>query len=1089
MNHSLSLLIFGLFLISVNACAQSGTNDPSFNPPDIGFGNGDGFNGRVNSYAIQTDGKIIAGGSFSQYNEYACGHVVRLLPNGKVDSSFHAPVTGAFVEKVLLLNDGKILVGGVFNPINGSGLSGLVRLNQDGSIDNSFNTGGSGTDGVVRSIAIQSNGKIIIAGDFILYNGVSQHFLSRLNSDGTLDPSFNPGTGFEQFSTSQRTLAVQTDDKILIGGIFSSYDGNPVNYIVRLNSDGSYDNTFNVSGSGPNGKVESIALQADSKIVIGGLFTAYNGTALPSRLAQLNSDGTLDISFNPNITISGGKIYSVAVQNDGKVLAGQGFVDGNSANRVRLLRLNTDGSTDNTFTTGLEIIPPPAQGVPVYINTISVQNDGKILVGGHFINYNYTPANYGLRLNTDGTVDPDFNTGTGASGYIRAINLQTDGKILIGGDFTAYNGVNSGRIARLHSNGSLDLAFDAGLGPNAEVRSIACQADGKVIIGGGFTMFNSFQSNRTARLNTDGTLDNSFNIGSGANNGINIVAVQTDGKVIVGGNFTTFNGASKLRIVRLNADGSIDNTFNIGSGFNDEVYDIELQTDGKIVVVGEFTYYNGSLTMRAVRLNQDGSKDLSFNPQNGANYIIHSVDLQNDGKIVIGGGFTTYNNIPTGNLARINSDGTLDNTFVTGSGASGYIHTLEAVNDGKVLIGGYFTAYNGNPCNYITKINADGTIDNTFNSGTGANDYVHTLAIQTDGKILFGGKFTGYDTIGRNRIARLLNCISVDLSSSVTNTTCFNGNDGAIEIAPSGGVSPYSYNWNNGSVTEDISELTPGNYSVTITDAYGCSTIDSFVVTQPNVLQSTLSETTCGPYIWGHTGLTYTSSGIYSDTIQNAVGCDSIVTLILTIHNSSEGIDVQTSCDPFTWIDGNTYSVSTNTPTFTLANAQGCDSTITLNLSIVSPPNAQVTDNGSGILTATGGTVTAWINCSNSSVIGGQTANTFTPTANGTYAAVVYDGLSTCSDTSNCILVNNISLSENQQDNLQLYPNPTNDLVTISFEGTSAHYTIYDAQGKLIQTSTIISGEAISLSDVQTGVYFFELTTEHGSIVKRIVKN
>jgi len=161
----------------------------------------------------------------------------------------------------------------------------------------------------------------------------------------------------------------------------------------------------------------------------------------------------------------------------------------------------------------------------------------------------------------------------------------------------------------LNADGSLDTTFNIGTGFGSQVESLKLQADGKVIAAGGFTTYNSTARNRIARLNADGSLDTTFNIGTGANLTINTIAIQPDGKVLIGGFFTTYNSTARNRIARLNADGSLDTTFNIGTGANGSVFDVSIQTDGKVLIAGSFTTYNGVSANRIARLNANGSLD------------------------------------------------------------------------------------------------------------------------------------------------------------------------------------------------------------------------------------------------------------------------------------------------------------------------------------------------------------------------------------------------------------------------------------------------------------------------------------------------
>jgi uncharacterized delta-60 repeat protein/uncharacterized repeat protein (TIGR01451 family) len=361
-----------------------------------------------------------------------------------------------------------------------------------------------------------------------------------------------------------------------------------------------------------------------------------------------------------------------------------------------------------------------------------------------------------LAFSQPGTLDFSFNPGTGANGSVLTTAIQSDGKIILGGSFTSYNGTARNRIARLNVDGTLDASFNPGTGANNSVKSITIQPDGKIIIGGEFTSFNGTTRNFIARLNADGSLDGTFNPGTGANSTVQTTAIQSDGKIIIGGWFTTFNGITNKYIARLNSSGSLDAAFNPGTGGNNAVITITLQSNGKILIGGHFVSINGINRNKIARLNADGSLDTSFNLGTGANAVIFSIVLQDDGKIIIGGEFTSYNSISRNRIARLNTDGSIDTSFNPGTGLNDYVYTIAINSSGKIIIGGGFEVFNGKSRNFIARINTDGTLDDYFIPGTGANSSLETIALQTDGKIIIAGYFTSYNGVPRNRIARLI---------------------------------------------------------------------------------------------------------------------------------------------------------------------------------------------------------------------------------------------------------------------------------------------------------------------------------------------
>ncbi|HPU90412.1 MAG TPA: InlB B-repeat-containing protein, partial [Spirochaetota bacterium] len=365
---------------------------------------------------------------------------------------------------------------------------------------------------------------------------------------------------------------------------------------------------------------------------------------------------------------------------------------------------------------------------------------------------------------TAGELDTSLDPGTGANDNIHSIAIQSDQKIIIGGEFTDFDGTSIIRLARLNANGSLDTTFNPGSGPYimwqtfSYVYAIAIQSDGKIMIGGGFSHYNGTPVNHIARVNIDGSLDTTFNQGSGCTGYVKALAIQSDGKILIGGSFSSYNGTSREKIVRVNADGSIDTTFDPGSGAQDwPVNSIAIQSDGKIMIAGQFSYFNGTVRERMARLNANGSLDMSFTPGFNANNTANSVAIQGDGKILVGGWFSNYNG-SWSHSGRLNADGSIDTAFATnaGYGTSGNVYSIVLQADGKILAGGIFTAYNLISRNRIARVNTDGTLDTTFVPGSGADAAINAIAIQSNGYIVIGGAFTSYNGTARNRIARII---------------------------------------------------------------------------------------------------------------------------------------------------------------------------------------------------------------------------------------------------------------------------------------------------------------------------------------------
>ena len=392
---------------------------------------------------------------------------------------------------------------------------------------------------------------------------------------------------------------------------------------------------------------------------------SFDGTYNP------NSDGTnnnllnfrnYDTGFYSNLGtgFAGGTVRFVNIQSDGKILVGGGFtsLDGNTRNR--LVRLNSDGTEDTAFYTNL------GSGFNGAVENIKIQSDGNILVAGHFTSLNGTARNRLVRLNSSGTIDSSFytNLGTGFNNVIYTTEIQSDGKILVGGIFTALGGATRNRLVRLNSTGTEDTAFytNLGTGFNGAVYTVEIQSDGKILVGGVFTILDGNTNNRLVRLNSTGTIDSSLYLGSGFNNSVYNIEVQSDGKILAGGIFTTFNGNTRNRLLRLSSIGTDDTAFytNLGTGFNSSVQAIDIQSDGKILVGGSFSTLNNVTRVILVRLNSSGTDDTAFYTNLGTfqGGSIIDIKTQTNGKILVGGGFTSLNANTRNRLVRLNSNGT-----------------------------------------------------------------------------------------------------------------------------------------------------------------------------------------------------------------------------------------------------------------------------------------------------------------------------------------------------------------------------------------------------------------------------------------------
>ena len=768
-NSDPSTIVMPSFNSSVYTIPGTVTTD--FGGNDFGF-----------SVAVLTDGKFLVAGTGN--NDFA---VARYNQNGSLDSTFDidGKVTtdfGAYdgVFDVMVQLDGKILVSGSSN-----GDFALARYNIDGSLDTSFSGDGkviteSGGDDSGTGMTIQSDGKILLSGfsneDFALV---------RYNSDGTLDASFSgdgiviTNIGNEDYASG---VAVQADGKILVAGSTWLGNGNGNFALVRYNPDGSLDTSF--SGDGiVTADIDyrdqgiGITLQNDGKIIVVG---ECNGDFA---VVRYNTNGSLDTSFSEDGIVTTNvsnydSAWSAMVQSDGKIIVA-GYVNGGidqpfsmQSDRIlvkerdgnfALIRYNFDGSLDTSFGNGGVVTTDFGYNDIAF--GIALQSDGKIFLSGGS-NGDFALARY----NADGTLDRSFDcvsdtiapTVTSFSPVDGVLGVTVERDIVLTFNEAIQRG--SGTIA-IHSGsatGAIVASYDVAtshnltitgntlaINPVADLTSathyFVTVSDGSVQDLAG----NSYAGTASYDFTTsDGRIITDF---GGSSFGFGM-AIQSDGQILMTG---TSNG--DFAVARYNQNGSLDTTFDTDGkvttdfGGYDFGIDVGVQSDGKFFVAG---YKNDSGVVLAC-YNRDGSLDVHFGTRGKVvsdlvdMYHSHtSMALQSDGKILVAGGIN-------GDfaLARYTIDGTLDVTFngngevTTDLGYNDQSGSVAVQSDGKILVAGSSRYYSYSDSDFaLVRYNSNGTLDAGFGTGgkvttdfDGMGDHGHGMAIQSDGKILVVG--------------------------------------------------------------------------------------------------------------------------------------------------------------------------------------------------------------------------------------------------------------------------------------------------------------------------------------------------------------
>ncbi len=773
--------------IGIARLNSDGTLDTTFAPNPSGFPQwADPFL----EASIQADGRILVWGQFTKIGGVARNGLARLNADGTLDTGFNPNLTGdanpvGFINLVAglrTLPDGRILVWGSLTRAGGAAHVGLVRLNADGTVDPGFNLG---LDGPVNSVAFQADGKVLLNGLFTRAGGVTRRRMARLNADDALDPLFNPDIEL-QFANNSFTPAIEPDGEIVFGALVSTVGGLPATAQpgvgFPLVNDPGIQSLSATSGARiqwlrGGGLPEVTAVFFEMSVDGGATWSLLGGgTPIPGgwELTGLNlpASGLLrshawlnsglvrtvaTFPFNAPPTVAH-PIADLAVTQGGPstvIDLRTVFHDAETAasDLVYSVQANDNpaliSATVNSATGALTLAYRTAQATESAVITVRVTD-----AAGQFIDDTFSVTVHIPQGTAPGSLDLAFNPNADKTVYSTAV--QPDGKIVIGGSFHHVGGMARGLLARLNADDTVDTGFNpniSGTEPNdthgnpPEVFTTAVQSDGKILVGGVFTAVGGTGRYNLARLNADGTLDAGLNLP--VNDVVRCAVVQPDGKIVIGGYFTEVAGVVRNRLARLNADGTLDLSFKANA--DSWVTSAALQADGKIIIGGDFGNIDGVAREHCARLNADGTADASFNPN--PNSYLWCVAVQPDAKILIGGEFTTVKGTARNHIARLNADGTLDTSFDPNADDALRCITLQA--DGKMILGGLFSTLGGVARNCVARLNANGTLDARFDPG--ANGAVRSIALLADGRVLIGGDFAAVRGEARGFIARLLN--------------------------------------------------------------------------------------------------------------------------------------------------------------------------------------------------------------------------------------------------------------------------------------------------------------------------------------------
>ncbi len=891
---------------------------------------------------VLQDGKMLVG---SQY-----GGLRRLLPGGGIDNSFNVSVNSR-LNCIALQSDGRIILGGSFTTVNGAARAGLARLNANGSLDTGFNAAVSAYDEVC-SILVLPDDRFIVGGDFTSVGGLAAVNLARLSADGAPDSSFTAST-----SGTVYCLAAQRDGKVLVGGSFGSVNGNTAfNNLARLNADGTLDTGF---APDPSSTVYSIALQADGKIVIAGAFSSV-GQVERHMVARLQPNGTTDAVFDTNARDEDySDAYGVAIQADGAVVVGGNFTTFDLVTRGRICRVVNEVATQSLTLDGQTGVRWLRGGTSPEVSAVAFElstNEGltwQALGAGVRTAGGWELT--GLDLPEQGTVRARGRTAGGylnsSLGLVEAVaGFGTQPEIVVEDLTGADIGDGGSRdfgLVPVGTTGSLTFfirnAGDADLtgltavldGPDAARFSIAVNPSSPLVANVDSTTVTvdftpTAPGNRVAwlRLMSNDSDEAVFDLRlSGTGTSTPLVslsaatAITTTGATMQGS--VTGNGlATSVRFewgpttsyamihaaspsvvssftsqpvsavltgllpgttytYRLRAVNALGTTLLESRSFTTTAASVELpgdtvaafpqvvegtiyctavQPDGKMLVGGEIYEVNGlSVSTGLIRLNPDGTHDASFSATGV--YGVRSLAVLADGKILVG---DTYD------MARLNSDGSGDSTFAPG--VEGDVHGISVLPDGRIMIVGDFTQVGGTATNHVARLHATGVKDTSF--FTNLNAAAYGLAVQPDGKVLVAGRFTQVNGAAMNWLVRLNENGSTDpgFNPAVNNSSGAHYNPRCLVLQPDGKILVSGVDFNYSTSTRRL--YADGTEDTTFYSYYSSNTQSTCLQTDRNLIivgsNNVQRFSTNGTYDYDFNNRVSGSSSIYSLGLQKS---------------------------------------------------------------------------------------------------------------------------------------------------------------------------------------------------------------------------
>ena len=797
----------------------------------------------ANAIVRDAAGNTYIGGSFTYFNNTKVGNIIKFKPDGTFDSSFNAGGSGfsgytlpSYVSAITIDGSGNLIVGGNFNNYNGGtdNADYIAKLSPSGALlkINPADTAGGGYNGVagnVNALATDTNGNVYVGGSFtysyIGKVGNSRAYILKINSSGTLVPiNPNDGTTFATngFNGGVSALTFDSSGNLWVGGGFTQNSiggggtlGNTVR-IAKIDTTGTVQkinpaDTVSVTGNGFNSNVNSIVFDSSGNMYAGGAFTvSYIGNTSNSTysFAKINSSGVIQKinssdAFSTNGNGFNGTVYSMAIDGTGNIWVGgafpstyEGGTGAKSANYI--VKFNSSGVKQNINSS--DVLSTTGNGFDNQVNALTTDSSGNVYAAGLFTK-SYIGAvkklsSFAAKISPTTGLDMVFNSSSaGFDSFVRAQVRDSSGNLYVGGNFTSYNGVTSGNIAKFLPSGVPDTTFNSGgTGFNSSVNVFYIDSSGNIWVGGSFNSYNGTTVNRLAKLSPTGALlkINSNDLytgnGNGYNSGVSAITPDSSGNLWIGGSFVySFVGAvtnTSNNIAKLSSSGvpmqinPSDANTTTGNGFNGSVAAIVIDLSGNIWCGGGLTQsYIGNTTATynangIAKISPSGTL-LKINPNdvntasgNGYPNQVQAMLVDSSGNIWIGGniGSSFVGNVtntnrfisklsPSGTLLKINSN---DANTSNGNGFDNYVNAISQDSSGNIWVGGNFnSSCIGNvslfySVNKIAKISSAGILQKINTSdintalGNGVSGEVYSIGFDSSGNVYFlGGTSTG----------------------------------------------------------------------------------------------------------------------------------------------------------------------------------------------------------------------------------------------------------------------------------------------------------------------------------------------------------